>query len=219
MKYIDNFSRKHRKFGIENLMLHITVISGVLYLVDLLFLTDEMYYRMIYHLGLDWSMILRGQIWRIVTFLIIPNQSITYVFSLLCGYFVGRSLESYWGKCKFNIYIILSVVLLNITCLILNYGLYSGEDIYLSLLIVFCLIAPNSEFNLMFVLPLKGKHLSILYLILTGINIVKFLSIPMWAPVAVIIVSLIPAALFLSDDFGDSIKAYIRRKKYNKRIK
>ena len=219
MKYIDNFSRKHRNFGIENLMFHIIVISGVIYLADLLFLNDESFYRLVYYLGLDWSMILRGQIWRIVTFLVIPSQRITYVLSLLCGYYVGKSLESYWGKCKFNLYMIISVILVNITCLIMNAGLYSGEDIYLSLLIVFCMISPNSEFNLMFVLPLKGKHLSILYLLLTGINIVNYLMIPMWAPIAIIIASLIPVALFLSDDLGNAIKAYIRRKKYNKRIK
>ena len=224
MKYIDKFTRRHPRFGIQNLMMHIVILNGIVYAAEVVFLGALTDYSILNHLTLDWTKILHGEVWRIVTFLFIPSSgsAVTYVLSILCAVFVGRTLENYWGKCKFTIYIILCVVLTNLAAFVsppIFAFIFNGEIIFMSLLIIYGMQFPNTEFRFMFFLPLTGKHLSILYLALLAVKIVQALIYSLWPVALSILATLIPVAIFLSDDISRSVKAFIRRRKYNKKLK
>ena len=224
MKYIDKFAQKHRRFGIQNLSMHLVILNGIVYAAEVIFLRPFTDYSIIMHLTLDWSKILRGEVWRIVTFLFIPGSGsgILYVLSLLCAFFIGRTLENYWGKCKFTIYIILCTVLTNLAAFVspqIFSVIFNGEIIFMSLLIIYGLQFPSTEFRFMFFIPLTGKHLSILYLALLAVQIVQALIYSLWPVALSILATLIPVAIFLSGDISRAVKAFIRRRKYNKKLK
>ena len=54
----------------------------------------------------DRDLILRGEIWRVITFVFLPptGSLLWILFSLYFYYFLGSSLERHWGSARFNIY-------------------------------------------------------------------------------------------------------------------
>ena len=63
-------------------------------------------------LELNPYLILHGQVWRIVTFLLIgPETNLIFViFVLLFYYSIGSSLEQVWGTFRFNMYYLIGVL-------------------------------------------------------------------------------------------------------------
>ena len=64
------------------------------------------------YLSLNPAMILKGQIWRLATFLIQPPNTslIFFIFTLYLYYMLGRTLESTWGAFRFNVYYFSGVI-------------------------------------------------------------------------------------------------------------
>ena len=101
MNWLDKLERKFGRYAIHNLMYYIIVLY-VAGLVLQLFV-PEFYYQ---YLCLDVPAILRGQVWRVVTFIIQPPQTsyLFMVFALYLYYMLGKSLEQTWGAFRFNLY-------------------------------------------------------------------------------------------------------------------
>ena len=88
--WLNKLERKFGRYAIPNLMYYIIILYAagfVLNLVNPLF-----YYQ---YLSLDASMILKGQVWRIFTFIIqAPSSSLVFIiFSLYLYYMIGKQLE------------------------------------------------------------------------------------------------------------------------------
>ena len=69
-------------------------------------------YFYVQYLALDAAAILRGQVWRIVTFLVCPPQS-GVLFALLAMYLyysIGATLERVWGTFRFNMFFFMGVL-------------------------------------------------------------------------------------------------------------
>ena len=108
MNKIDRFCYKHPNFGIDNLMLYIVIGNAIVWLFSMMdtthsltsWLTFSPYY------------IMRGQVWRLFTFALIPNSSGLFTLIMLYFYyFIGKTMEQYWGKAKFTIYFLSGVLL------------------------------------------------------------------------------------------------------------
>lgn len=114
-------------------------------------------------LTLNPALICRGQIWRIVTFLLIPPASGNLIFLILILYFylmIGNALENFWGTVKFNEYYF-GGVLIQIAAALLIY-LLTGNNLILStsyinmsLFLAFAVEAPDTQILLFFILPVK----------------------------------------------------------------
>lgn len=127
------------------------------------------------YLMLNPAAILRGQIWRIFTFLIFPpaftggstiSLILFNVLAIYCIRIFGTIVEQVWGTFRFNCYII-SGVLLNAAAAVLYY-LATGFPIVLtplhlvySFFFVFALMFPESQVMLMMVLPVKAKWIAL----------------------------------------------------------
>ena len=116
MDWFQKLERKYSKYAIQNLMMYIIV----LYAVGFVF---EVFAPGVYstYLSLDFAYIFKGQIWRLVTFIIQPpSTSIIFVFfSLYFYYLIGTVLENIWGSFKFNVYFFSGVILNIIAALII----------------------------------------------------------------------------------------------------
>lgn len=165
---IDRFCYKHPRFGIPNLMRYIVIGTAAVYLLILLDTTGIVYRFLVF----DPYSILRGQIWRLVTFIFIPgytsiSQLLWLAISLYFYYFIGNALEYRWGSGKFTVYYF-SGVLLSVVCGLLLYlvvGMRLSIGLYylnLSMFFAFATLYPDAQLMLFFIIPIKAKWLGIL---------------------------------------------------------
>ena len=109
MKRVDLFCYKHPRFGINNLMMIICIGNIAVWLfsaMDTTGMLRELLAFSPYH-------ILRGQIWRLVTFVFLPLYSSPFslLISLYFYYFIGSTLERQWGAGRFTIYYLCGMLL------------------------------------------------------------------------------------------------------------
>lgn len=157
VSWFDNLSRKYGRFAIRNLMLYITALNGAVYLVSLF---D---YRVAMKLMLIPSLVLKGEVWRLVTFLFVPMDTspLWLAISLYFYYMIGSALENEWGSFKFNIYYLVGVIG-TIGASFIG-GLGSAAFLNYSLIFAFSYLFPDFQIMLFFFVPVKIKYLSIFY--------------------------------------------------------
>ncbi|MDF2592252.1 MAG: hypothetical protein K0S75_1718 [Clostridia bacterium] len=163
MKWLNKLERVLGRFAIRNLMTYIVMLNAVAFVLiylDLYVLqTGILYSKMV----LIPQLVLRGEIWRLVTFLAIPPSfSLMWVFFTLYFYYmVGGALESEWGTFKFNAYYFLGILATIAVSFIFNVAV-TPIYINLSLFLAFARIYPNYELLIFFVLPVKVKYLALI---------------------------------------------------------
>ena len=156
------FCYKHPRFGIPNLMLYIVVISLAVWLLSIM---DESK-TLLSYFSFSPELIIRGQVWRLITFIFIPQD--LSMWALLFFYFyywIGSTLEREWGTARFNIFIfsgifltiIYGLVIYFITKQSVNIGTYY---IYLSMFFSFATLFPDTQVLFMFIIPVKIKWLA-----------------------------------------------------------
>lgn len=100
-KLMSDFERKYSKYTIPNLSLYLIIAYVVGYVIELV--SPEMYS----FLEFNPYWVFHGQIWRIVTWILVPPEElgIFTIIMLLLYYQLGRGLEHAWGTYRFNVYI------------------------------------------------------------------------------------------------------------------
>lgn len=102
MKIINKIERKLGKHAIPNLSLYLIVCYGFG------FLMQTINADFIAYLTLDPFLILKGQVWRLFTWILIPPNSSNIFFTLIMLYFyysIGTTLEKKWGVFYYNLYL------------------------------------------------------------------------------------------------------------------
>lgn len=163
MSLLDKLERKLHKFAIKGLMMHIVILNMAVYLMHLL--KPEV----IYYLYLDPGLIMKGQVWRLFTYIFIPpvlgvGNIIWIVFILSFYYTIGMSLEQEWGTFRFNVFYFVGMIGTTVSSFIISYyfGGFAATATFLnlSLFLAFARIFPNYEILLFFFLPVKVKYLA-----------------------------------------------------------
>lgn len=196
MKWIDRLERRARGFAIPNLMFFLSGAMLLVYILSLFFpaLTGL--------LSLNRAALLRGQVWRLVTFLAIPPSSspLWILFNLYFYCLLGRGLEQQWGIFRFNLYYLCGTIGAILAALITGYG--TNYYLNLSLFLAFAAFYPDYRITLFFLLPIKVKYLAILDAILIAVSF--FLG--GWPDRIAIVLSLANIVLF----FGGSGLKHLR---------
>jgi len=167
LKWLDRLERKLGRFAVKNLMLYIVGITGVVYALSYF---DNRGF-VIGKLMLIPQLVLRGEVWRLVTYIFIPPGAtiIWILFILYFYYMVGSALEHEWGSFRFNIFYLTGMIGTTIAAFMTGYG---ATSLYLnlSLFLAFARIYPDYELLLFMVIPVKVKYLAMLnwaYIIFT----------------------------------------------------
>lgn len=185
MNFLIKMERKFGKYAISNLSLYLILCYGCGYLMNAInpaFLN---------YLTLNPYQILHGQVWRIVTWILVPPDSLDF-FTLIMLYFyysIGTSLERTWGTFLYNVYMLLgmvftvlgSFVAMGLSYLVWGDAIaiggaaeffqlvsmsFSTYYINMSIFLAFAATFPNVEVLLMFILPIKVKWLGVAYAVL-----------------------------------------------------
>ena len=177
---VDRFCARHPRFGIPRLMLYVVAGNIFVYLMSILTRQNDPY--ALEFLSFHLSGLLRGEVWRLVTFIFIPlyGSPLTLLISLYFYYWVGSTLEREWGTARFTIYYfsgaLLSVLSAVAVSLITgNYG-YTLQGTYyvnLSMFLAFAVLFPDMQVLLFFIIPIKMKWLAYIDAALIAFEIIS----------------------------------------------
>lgn len=163
-KFLNKLERKIGRYAIPDLMKYICILYCAGLVINIA--NPAFYYNW---LSLNPPMILQGQVWRLVTFLIQPPNTslIFFIFTLYLYYMLGQTLERTWGAFRFNVYYFSGVIFTIIGAFAAYFvtgSVYLLDTYYInmSLFLAFAFIYPDVELLLMFLIPVKIKWLAYL---------------------------------------------------------
>jgi membrane associated rhomboid family serine protease len=158
MRWLNKLERRLGRYAIPDLMRYIVILTGVVYGLMYIDRTGVIYSKLV----LDWSDVLQGEVWRVLTFIFIPpSTGMLGLFVIYFYYTVGSALENEWGTFRFNIYYLLGILATIVVAFAFRIPA-SAVYINLSLFLAFARIFPNYELLLFFILPVKVKYLAYL---------------------------------------------------------
>lgn len=194
MKFLNKLERKYGRYAIRNISMVLILCYAAGYIFELVN-TD-----MILLLYLNPYLILRGQIWRLFTWVLVPPESFSF-FTLIMLYFyysIGTSLEHTWGAFRYNVYLLSGMLFTVIgSFLLLGYiyltagqipaqmsmggmngmlagylyfGGFSTYYINMSIFLAYAMTFPNMQVLLFFFLPIKVKVLGIIYALMLAFS-------------------------------------------------
>lgn len=167
MSVLDRFEAKLSRFAIPGLIRYVVAMNA---LVFLLVTFNEGYESM---LALDREAILRGEVWRLVSWIFLPETTSLFwiFFYLLFTWWLGDLLEQMWGTFRLNAYYLVGMLLCTASALLFG---ASGGNLFLnlSLFLAVATLVPNMEILLFFVLPVKMKWVALFSLLMPAFVLV-----------------------------------------------
>lgn len=173
MNFLNRLERRFGRYAIPNLMRYFVAFYIIGYLIE--YIVPNLYY----YLTLEPFYIFHGlQIWRLVSWLLIPPSSSNIIFAaimIILYYQLGNALERTWGTFRFNLYIfggifftiIGALVLFGIQSLTGNYtyigGGFSTYYINMTIFLAFAVCYPDMQIMLYFLIPIKMKWMALVY--------------------------------------------------------
>lgn len=152
-------------------MLFIILGNAVVYIMSMIDQSNLLFNVLCF----DRNLILRGQIWRLVTYpLAYPGGSIFWtLLFFLCYYSLGHAVENRWGTFKFNLFYFTGVIMMDIFCMIFG-GRATADYLNLSLFLAYATLYPDAQFLVMFIIPVKAWFLALLDLIMILLGVLHF---------------------------------------------
>lgn len=174
MNFLQKIERKYGRYvvpGLTNYIIATYIIGYILYAINPGWLE---------YITLEPGLILQGQIWRLVSWVLIPpgSPNIFTIITLIFYYSVGMTLERTWGGFRYNVYIfgglIFTVIGAFVAYLIAKAGLPAGSIpliggafstyyISMSIYLAFALTYPDMQVLLYLVIPVKMKWMGLVY--------------------------------------------------------
>lgn len=198
MNLLQKLNRKFGKLSIPHLMYIISAGMAVVFLADLLFPQ----YSVSAQIDLDFAMVRRGEIWRLLTFTFVPpSTSLLWIFlNLYFNCLIGDALEREWGSFCFTTFYLVGMVAAILAGWITGYG----YNVYLnlSLFLAFAMFYPNFQVMIFFFIPIQIKYLALL-------DLVYFVVMLIRGPASIrvtILFSLVNLILFFGPDFIRNMK-------------
>ena len=160
---VDRFLFRHPNFGIPRLMLIIILGNIAVFLLTMMDRSGTF----LSYLTFQPALLLRGQVWRLITFVFVPSSFnlISFALFLYFYYFIGNALEREWGSGKFTVYYLLGMILTILYGIIAYF--ISGRNVQLtsnyvnlSMFFVFATLWPENRVLLFFFIPIKIKWLA-----------------------------------------------------------
>lgn len=204
MNWLNKLERKFGRHAIPNLTFYLIACYVLGFIIQMVMP------NMFSYLTLDPGLILKGQVWRLVSWVLIPPSRLDFftIIMLLFYYSLGKTLEQTWGEFRYNVYIF-SGLLFTIVGAFVLYGFFAVFDpnnpwiyvmpfafstyyINMSIFLAFAASYPEMRVMLYFVIPVKIKWMGILYAAFIGYDFIR----GAWPVRVVILASLLNFVVF-----------------------
>ena len=208
MSLMDKLERKLGFLRYPRLMLYLVIAYAAGFVINMIFPSALNY------LVFSPDLIFRGQVWRLITFVMVPNTDQFFLALITCFiYFsISRALEQIIGRWRVNFFLV-SGILIEIIFGFLYYFIFNSLAgyflvsylnpyyLYATLFVVFALIYPDARFLFMFIIPIRGKWMVFITLGMYAIDVVaafmRGLSGYAWVLVFMIAAAVINLLVFL----------------------
>ena len=226
---IDRFCLKHRRFGIPRLMVYIVPISALVYIFNMMDTTGTLLTLLAFHPGL----IIRGQIWRLVTWIFMPlNNNLLFTALMLFFYYsIGTTLERVWGTSKFTVFyifgVILNVIYGFVTWLIMSAYPNMGSGILglvwlsvfrlaptylnLSMFFAFAALFPDQVIRFYFIIPIKIKWVALIDAGFFAYSIISNIVLGNYAAAFLPVIALLNFVFVCGYDMLNNLKPAVAR--------
>ncbi|MGN0131401.1 MAG: hypothetical protein ACI4AA_03050 [Lachnospiraceae bacterium] len=194
MIWFYKMEQKYGKYAIKNLTWYLIICYAIGYVLEISAgMGNTVTANLLSYMTLDIHAVLHGQIWRLVTWLLIPPGSfdIFTLVMLYCYFNIGNLLERTWGTFKYNVFMFSGVIFTVIGAFLL-YGIlavvcsgmpggmeeslavmsnaisymFSTYYVSMSIFLAFAITYPDAQMLFMFVIPIKTKVLGVIYVLL-----------------------------------------------------
>lgn len=199
-------NRWGRYRGIRNLMLIVVAAMAVVYVADLV-LAPVMGFYLSSYLSFSRAAIMQGQLWRLITFAIVPPDVSVFFIIMQLGflYFTGNMLQNSWGTLRFNLFYFTGMIGSLLGGFITGYA--TSYYVNLSMLLAVAILYPMMQINLNGFIPFRLKWLALIDLLLLLPGLVN----GSWGDRIAIVLSLLNVALFFIDRLISNLKEAKRR--------
>ena len=231
MDFLTKLERKYGKYAIPNLTL--ILISGFIlgYLIEI-FMPEGLQL-----LAMNPEKILHGQIYRLVTWVVIPpsSASILVIITLFFYFSIGRTLENSWGDFRYTVYILSGIIFTDVgmmgTYLVMHLmgqsqlldmyyqaGLYGASTYYLcmSMFLAYAFMFPDMQVLLYFIIPIKVKWLGYLDIAYLLVMILQYGYMQYYTGMVTVIMSVLNFILFYFMSKGKTKMTPAQRKRNRK---
>ena len=207
--FLSKLDRKIGRFAVPNLPIIIIVAMALIYFADytLLRSSNQTFSQYLYF---DRELILKGEVWRIFTFTIVPEDDgpLFFLLTLYFFWFIGTTIEKEWGSFRFNVFYLMGYLGSVAAGFIM--GGTTNYYLNLSLFLAFAILNAEAKVLLFFCIPIKVKWLAYLDLFLITITFI----FSDWVARVAIIFSLVNIALFFWKGLYYRMSSYFRRRRF-----
>ena len=160
MTFLDKLERRIGFIAIPGLIRIIVAFSALVYLLT--FLNPEL----LSILDLNPSRIRKGEIWRLVTYIFIPQgvgsrslmQVLWVAFALQILWYFGDLLQSAWNAFRITLYVLVGMIGTTVAAFLFGVG-FSNVILGASILLACARLCPNEIIYVFMILPMKIKWL------------------------------------------------------------
>jgi len=181
MSLIHRLQSRFGRYAIPNLTVLLLTGQMALYLLSL----GQIGGNLLPKIALFPSLVMQGEIWRLVTFLFQPPlmPPIFVIFYCLLFYLYGTALEQVWGTFRFNAFLFIGWIA-NLAAAFVAWSLgaeviapdsfqYSNGFLYGTLFLAFARMFPDFIIRVFFILPVQIKWLALLAWIGYGLALIQ----------------------------------------------
>ena len=184
MNFLNKMERKFGRYAIPELTKYIILCYVIGYALEVF--QNMTGVGIMGYLALSPYHILHGQIWRLVSWVLIPPSGLD-IFTIIMLFFyysLGTALERTWGEFRYNVYIFSGILFTVIGAFLLYFigglqislygaSIISTYYINLSIFLAFAANYPDMQVLFMMVLPLKASWIAVAE---AGIYIYSFIT-------------------------------------------
>lgn len=183
---MNRFLFRHRDKGIPRLMMWICIANAVVYVLG------RWNSGLVSLLIFDPRWIMKGQVWRLFTYIFTFASNSVFLFSTFLGavisilfyYWIGSVLERTWGTLRFNLFYLIGILLTDLVAMILYWGfdlpmLITSEYLNLSMFLAVATLAPETRVYIYMIIPVKMKWMAWVYFGITLYGIIR--SLMLWS--------------------------------------
>jgi hypothetical protein len=168
MSLLSRLERKFSRHAVPGVILYVIAAQVALYVFGMVAAAQQLGNRNIHDtVALVPDLVLAGEAWRLVTFLVDPPYSgpLWAFFYWYLLYFFANTLEAHWGSFRLNLYLMVgwaATVLVAMLVPALRSAPITNTYLYSSLFLAFAMLYPDFELYIFFILPVKVKWLALL---------------------------------------------------------
>ena len=221
-RLLDSAERRFGKWAIPGIIRYIAILQGLTYVLVAGF--EDYFDKLIFNK----TLILKGEVWRLVTYLFTPpgnlipgmgtGNFLIVLLVIMFMFMINDGLEQAWGSFRLNVYLIATMLLMTVAVFVLNAPFDPGMIVFASLLFAFACYYPNHQILFMLFIPMKIKYLALLTAGMIIFTLLMLLSVGRWPDFLVVLIGLLPFFRVFAPSFIEgrrlAAKNAVRRQRF-----